>query len=870
MIRFVFVALAALLTLSNAAGAAASATNLRCETLRDPLGIDTNEPRLSWEMRGKAAGAAQTAYRILVARDPRTLETGRGGLWDSGKVVSGQSIHVAYAGKPLQARDVCWWKVKIWDQDGRESAWSKPARWTMGPHWAEEAKWIGCDWMRDGCPLPWLRKTFDLASKPARADISVCALGYFELYVNGKRAGDDVLSPATSDYSKRGLYITYDIADMLKPGKNCLGLWLGRGWAKLILDKVGPDGPMARAQLDLVFGSGDTARIVTDETWKAHKSCITPIDTLQSNHYGGERYDARLEMEDWNQPGLDDGQWASANVFTPATPVLAAQPVEPNRIIGKIKPVSIVPRGTGYLVDMGRNYTGWFQIAFPGLQEGQEVHMQFADKRFPDGKFQTYSQRDTYVGRAGGRNTFCSKFNYHAFRYALIDGVARAPRLTDIAGLPISTDYERTAYFECSNPLLNDIYDTAVWTYRCLSLGGYTVDCPHRERLGYGGDSGTSMEMGMTNFALAPFYTKWAADWRDAQNEEGDVPYTAPHAQDAGGGPVWSGFCITMPWQVYVQYGDRRILEQSYPTMKKWLAFIDTKCKDGILQPYVGIGCSMPEWNFLGDWVPPGRKQGSEGRVDERSTLFFNNCYLVHCLQLASKIAALMNDEDSARVYNGKAEALAARIHQQFLNPDEATYVNREQPYLAMPLLFNITPEPLRAQVLSNLENDILGNHKGHLNSGMHGTYYMTKYLMQNGRNSLVYTMASKDTYPSWGYMLKNGATTIWEEWDGDNSHIHNTLISIGMWFIQGLGGIRWDENEPGYKHIVINPGVVDGLNYVKSKQHSPYGTIVSNWTRKGGRVEFDITVPPNSRATIVLPGNESIDVGAGRFKYRR
>lgn len=854
----------------NMAAHAASVTNLRCEFLQDPLGLDTKQPRLSWVIDSKASGAAQSAYRVLVASDPQRLRADSGDRWDSGKVASDQSQLVAYAGKPLQARDVCWWKVKIWDQDGRESAWSKPARWTMGPDWAQEAKWIGCDWMRDGGPLPWLRKTFDLPSKPARAEISVCALGYFELYVNGKKVSDDVLCPATSDYSKRGLYLTYDVARMLKPGKNCLGLWLGRGWAKLILDKVGPDGPMVRAQLDLAFASGETARVVTDESWKVHKSCITPIDTLQSNHYGGEGYDARLEMDDWNQTGLDDSQWGAATVFAPTTPVIAAQPVEPNRIIGKIKPVSIVPHGTGYLVDMGRNYTGWFKIKFPGLKEGQEVHMQFADKRFPDGKFQTYSQRDTYIGRAEGNRTFCNRFNYHAFRYAIIDGVASAPKLTDIVGLPISTDYERTADFECSNPLLNTIYDTTVWTYRCLSLGGYTVDCPHRERLGYGGDSGTSMEMGMTNFALAPFYNKWAADWRDSQNEAGDVPYTAPHAQDAGGGPVWSGFCVTMPWQVYVQYGDRRILEQSYPTMQKWLAFIDTKFKDGILQPYVGIGCSMPEWNFLGDWVPPGRKQGSEGRVDERSTLFFNNCYLVHCLQIASKVAALMNDDANARAYNEKATALAARIHEQFLNPGEATYVNREQPYLAMPLLFNITPEPLRAQVLSNLAQDILVTHKGHLNSGMHGTYYMTKYLMQNGRNDLVYSMVSQDTYPSWGFMLKNGATTIWEEWDGDNSHIHNTLISIGMWFIQGLGGIRWDENEPGYKNIIINPGVVDGLDYVKSSQRSPYGQIVSNWARKGDQIEFDITVPANSRATIVLPNSETIKVGAGKHKFRR
>jgi alpha-L-rhamnosidase len=503
---------------------------------------------------------------------------------------------------------------------------------------------------------------------------------------------------------------------------------------------------------------------------------------------------------------------------------------------------------------MGRNYSGWFDIKFPELKEGQSVNMEFADKQFPDGKLQTYSQRDVYIGRVG-LNEFCNKFNYHAFRYAFVTGLEREPKPEDVIGLAISTNYESAASFECSNPLLNDIYNTAVWTYRCLSLNGYTVDCPHRERLGYGGDSGTSMEMGMTNFRLAAFYNKWAADWRNAQRESGDIPHTCPGPQIGGGGPAWSGFCITLPWQVYVQYGDRRVLELSYPTMKRWLAFIDTKMGDGILQPYAGVDCEA-QWSFLGDWVPPGRDQGAN-RVDEKSTLFFNNCYLTHCLQLASKTAAVLGDEAQADKYKAKADKLASTLHERFLNPDQATYVNGEQTYLAMPLLFNITPEDLRPKVMDALERDILVTCKGHLNTGMHGAYYMARYLMTHGRNDLVYSIVSKDDFPSWGYMLKNGATTIWEEFNGDNSQIHNTFISIGMWFIQGLGGIRWDENEPGYKNVIIAPGLVDDLNFVKARNRSSYGEIVSEWTRKDNRIDFHIVIPPNSHAAITLPGGD-------------
>ncbi|MCC6485856.1 MAG: family 78 glycoside hydrolase catalytic domain [Candidatus Hydrogenedentes bacterium] len=852
-----FFSASVLLMSAGVADAACKVTDLRCEYLSDPLGIDVVNPRLSWVLDTSKHGARQTAYQVLVADDESLLKADQGNVWDSGRVESDQSVQVVYGGKPLESRARCFWKVRVWDESGQASPWSAPAFWTMGllslAEW--QGQWIGCDWMKDNAgALPWMRKTFEIESAPARAEISVCALGYYELFINGEKVGDAVLSPATTDYSTRGLSITHDVASLLKPGKNCVALWLGRGWSMPALEPASQSGPLVRAQLDIMALDGSRATIVTDETWKIHPSCITPLGKGSSGDYGGESYDARLEVPDWNAVGYDDSTWAAAKAFNPPTPVIATQPVEPNRIIGKIKPVSVKPFQSGYLVDMGRNYSGWFRIKFPALKDGQTVTMEFADKQFPDGKLQTYNQRDTYIGRKGS-NAFCNRFNYHAFRYAFIQGLDREPKLSEITGLPISTDYEPAASFECSNPLLNDIYTTAVWTYRCLSLGGYTVDCPHRERLGYGGDSGTSMEMGMTNFRLGAFYNKWAADWRNAQNEAGDVPHTCPGPQIGGGGPAWSGFCITLPWQIYVQYGDRRVLEQSYPTMKRWLAFIDTKMGDGILQPYAGIGIDA-QWSFLGDWVPPGRDQGAN-RVDERSTLFFNNCYLVHCLQLAAKVAAIVGDSAQSAVYTEKAETLAKVLHERFLNPDHATYVNGEQTYLAMPLLFKITPEDLRPTVMDALEHDIVVTRKGHLNSGMHGTYYLAKYLMLTGRNDLVYTMVSQDTFPSWGFMLKNGATTIWEEFNGDNSQIHNTLISIGMWFIQGLGGIRWDENEPGYKHVIIAPGVVEGLNYVKSSNRSPYGTIVSEWARKKNRIEFHIVVPANSHATVTLPSGD-------------
>lgn len=830
---------------------------LLCENLPNPLGIDTPRPRFSWVLAPGVRGLTQSAYQVVVTLQEPGLAQGKAPeLWDSGKVLSDQSSLVPYDGAPLAFGQQCRWNVRVWDQTDTPSAWSKTASFTVGPMRQEDwqGDWIGVDWMENNeGPLPLLRRTFTLAEVPASALAYVCALGYYELYVNGEKVGEDVLSLAVSDYSKRGLYLTHDLAPLLKAGENCIGLWLGRGWSTLMLNQATTAGPAVKARFDITLENGETMTLTTDENWQAHRSHITPLGRGSSGDYGGELVEAAKEIPAWSRPDYDASDWSAASVHVIATPVLAAQMMETNRLLDVVEPVSVTPLDDGYLVDMGRNYTGWFLLKMPDdLAPGAQVDFEYADKRFPDGTFQTYRQRDTYIARGGGGETFCNRFNYHAFRYVLLKGLPRAPRLEELSGRLICTQYDAAATFTSDNPLLNRIYDTVLWTHRCLSLGGYTVDCPHRERLGYGGDSGTSMEAAMLNFKSGPFYAKWAADWRDTQAENGDIPHTAPNAQQAGGGPVWSGFCITMPWQVYVSYGDTRVLELGWPVMQKWLAFIETKMENGILKPFAGMGAGM-EWSFLGDWVPPGRKQGKD-RVDDRSTLFFNNCFLVHCLQLAARIGAVLDKPEDAARYAEQAETLAATLHEQFLNDDGATYVNGEQTYLAMPLLFNITPETHRDRVMAALEHDIVETRQGHLNTGMHGNYYMARHLIAEQRNDLMALMTTKETFPSYGFMLKNDATTIWEEWDGDNSQIHNTMISIGMWFIRGLGGIQADEAHPGFKHFTLAPGVESGLGQVAATHLSPYGRIACAWQRIGDTLTVEVEVPPNSTATVVLP----------------
>ncbi len=543
---------------------------LQCEYRSQPLGIDAGQPRLSWLIEStdsKARGLCQSAYQVLVASSRKNLDRDAGDLWDSGRVKSDESALVPYAGRSLTSAQECWWKVRIWDGDGRPSDWSRPARWTMGllrpADW--KAKWIGAS----GSAFPWFRKVVTLPARPHKATAYVAAMGYFELYVNGKKVGDDALAPAVSDYAKRALYRTYDVTELLVPGKNCLALWLGSGWYVAGIPGVTHDGPIVMAQVDLHGAKGEPVSLGTDATWKTRPS---PISFLgKATRLGPQVYEATREVPEWNTTTLNEPGWAQAAEVPPPMVTVSAQACEPNRVIETIRPVGVKETSPGtYLVDMGRLLSGWFEMRLSGPR-GTRAHLEFVEHISPKGEMTVYNQMEEYVLRGGGPETFRTRFNYHAFRWVLVKGIPSKPNLEGIRGLAITTDMPRAAQFKCSSPLMNQIYETTLWTYRCLSLGGYTVDCPHRERLGYGGDAHATMETAMTNFAAGAFYTKWLADWRDAQDKAGDLPHVAPPVTFAGGGPAWSGICITLPWQMYRYYGDKRILEQMYPTIQRWL-----------------------------------------------------------------------------------------------------------------------------------------------------------------------------------------------------------------------------------------------------------------------------------------------------------
>jgi alpha-L-rhamnosidase len=861
-------------------------TQLRCEYLKDPMGLDVSKPRLGWKTVLPAeshSGQQQAAWHVLVASKREFLEADRGDLWDSGWVKSGQSQQVEYDGKPLRPGQTCWWKVRVRMTRGGETAWSTPARWSMGILQSQgwTAKWIGTDMIferRPGLqdnalPDPWLRKTFTLGGGPDKAAIHVASVGYHEVYVNGQRAGEAVLAPCATDHTKRARYVSYDITGLLRPGKNALVIWLGFSWSIFppyqTSDK--PASPIVLAQADMEWADGKTLRVATDETWKWHPSPNTTIGLWDFMNFGGERYDANKEVKGWAEPDLDDSGWSPVKTFSPALQV-SAQRVEPNRKIEEIRPVSIEEVGPNvWRIDMGLNFTGYLEAEVAG-DPGDVVEFKWSEMK---DKEMTHKLHSFYVIGPGGRGTFRNRFNYGVGRWIQVHGLKKRPELQQVRGWFIRTGYERAAEFRCSNALLNRIFETTVWTYENLSLGGYVVDCAQRERMGYGGDAHATTATAMDVFKTAALYFKWAEDWRDVQGksaawgvgkkadelgsgksvEAGNLPYTAP-TYWGGGGPGWSGYCVTLPWEMYTRYGDTRILEQMFPTIEAWLGFVETKVKSDLLRRYGG------EWDFLGDWLWPGA-QGVNG--DTRETLFFNNCYWVYNLETAANIATALGRKEQARKWQLRAEVVRDAIHKEFYDPATQTYVDGSQACLAIALLTQVPPLPIRSLIAKRLEEEILVKRQGHWWAGIGGGAMLMKWLIQANRPDLVYTTATKEDYPSWGHMLKEGATTIWEDWEGKLSQSHSSYLYIGGWFIEGLAGIRPGVDGDGYKHFLIVPGVwkATPLEWVNCRFDSPYGIIESSWKRESGKTTYTITVPPNTTATAWIPASDATDITA-------
>ena len=835
-----------------------SVEGLRCEYEVNPIGIDVAKPRLSWIITSSERGQVQTAYQVLVASSEERLRRNEGDLWDSGKVDSDQSIQVPYGGAKLGSRQPCYWKVKVWDKDGRESAYSKPAYWEMGlltgADW--KASWIAMP--TDGAmgPSPYLRKGFEVTKPVRRATLYATALGVYQLHLNGKQVGDQVFPPGWTDYHKRVQYQTYDVTRMLRRGRNAVGAVLGDGWYAGFVGLGGRNRygkyPMLLCQLELEYEDGSTETVVSDASWRC---TVGPI--LQSDMLMGETYDARKELGDWTAPEYEDSSWKPVSVETPDAH-LVAQVGPPVRKMLEVKTRTVKePTPGAYVFDLGQNMVGWARLKVRG-KAGDRVTMRFAEMLNPNGTIYTANLRgakctDVYILKGDGVEVYEPTFTFRGFRYVEVTGYPGKPDADAITGVVVYSDTPATGSFECSNPMVNQLQHNIVWGQRGNFLSVPT-DCPQRdERLGWTGDAEIFAPTATFNMDVAGFFTKWLIDLDDAQRPDGAFTDVAPFVAAGAGTAAWGDAGVICPWVIYRRYGDARILEQHYPAMVKWVEYLKAH-SDSLLRPAEGYG----------DWL----SIAADTPKDVLATAYF-----ALSIRLVAQAARVIGKTDDAEKYEALFQDIRAAFNKAYVAEDGRIKGNTQTCYV-LALDFDLLPADKREAAARYLVEDIRSRNN-HLSTGFVGVGHLMPTLTNTGHLDTAYILLNNDTFPSWGYSIRQGATTIWERWDGwtkekgfqdpgMNSFNHYALGSVGEWMYETVAGIGLDPSVPGYKRIVLRPRPGGGLTYAKGELQSMYGKIASSWRIDGGRIHLSVTVPANTTATVYVPTADPSKVTEG------
>ncbi len=844
----------------------------KVESCVNPTGIDNPAPVFSWQIESNIRGIAQASYHILVASSQELLRKDEADLWDSGEITSGEKIYIKYAGKPLASGQQCYWKVKIRDIKGKESAWSEPATWSMGllksSDW--KASWIGMnrisgndDTLSDKRHLSarMLRKDFQIQKTVKKATAYVCGLGLFEFHINGNKISDQVLVPALSEYNKRSFYLTYDVTGHLNQGTNALGVILGSG-RYFAPRKITPAPttnyglPRLILQLDLEYSDGTNQTIVSDETWKL--SADGPI--VSNNEYDGEEYDATREIKDWDKPGFNDSSWKNADLVEPASPQLSAQPVAPMAVMESISPVTMkeIKPGT-YIYDMGQNMVGWARLRVKG-DRGTKVKLRFSETLKSDGSLYLENIRganvtDVYTLSGSGDETWEPRFVYHGFRFVEMTGFPGKPDLTALEGRVVYDNIPLTGRFETSDSTINAIYKNVCWGMK----GNYKsipTDCPQRdERQGWLGDRATGSKGESFIFGNSKLYAKWMQDINDAQREDGSVPDVAPtYWKFYSDNVTWPGTYLIVTNMLYDQYGDLEPVRTHYDSFRKWIYYMKGKyLKDGILVK-----------DTYGDWcMPPESQELIHSKDTSRITRgeILGTTFYYHMLTLMQKFAGLLNKTDDASDYKQLADSIYNAYNQKFFNSKLNCYGNNTATANLLSLAFNLVPEEKRNAVFLNIVDKTMKDFNGHISTGLIGAQWIMRMLTQYGRGDIAYKLATNTDYPSWGYMVKNGATTIWELWNGNTAdpamNSGNHLMLVGdliIWLYEDLAGIKSDPENPGFRNIIMKPNPVGDLKYVKASYQSVSGFIRSEWNKTKDTFEWTITIPPDSHATIYIP----------------
>ncbi|MFV0593480.1 MAG: family 78 glycoside hydrolase catalytic domain [Draconibacterium sp.] len=823
--------------------------DLRCENLENPTAIDKTTPRFSWKIKSEQNGTAQKAFQVLVASDVSLLKEESADLWNSGKTASSNSILLSYGGEKLSAGTAAVWKIRVWDNHGNVSKWSRPATFGIGlmnpDDW--QASYIAFNTDAGYRECPQLYQSFETDDENVQYLLHVNSLGYHEVYLNGKKAGSGVLTPAVSQFYKRSLINTYDVSDLVKQGTNDLILWLGSGWYTTGLPGVVNDGPVVRAQLEKVADNERQVVLATDSTWHGRSSSYSRHGNWRPHQFGGEILDGKLSKSDLlvNDP---QREWKAVSIIDVPEHAVSPQMVELNTVQKTIKPLAIkaVAKDT-FLIDMGTNLTGWLEVHFSPLQPGQTVTLGYCDHLTKEGKFNDLNQYDQYIASGTGSEVFCNKFNYHGFRYVQVTGLNEIPSADSITASLVRTGFEEASGFECSDPDLNVVHNMLHYTLQCLSIGGDLVDCPQLERLGYGGDGNASTVTAQTMYNLAPLYNNWLQTWADVIREDGGMPHTAPNPYSAGGGPYWCGFIITASWNTYLNYGDTLVLQKYYPAMQKWLGYVEKYSVDGLLKRWPDT--DYRGW-YLGDWATPvGIDQTAEASVN-----VVNNAFVAVCLGDMEKIARVLGKAEDAKMYAAQKEELQQRIHKVYFNQADNTYGTGTQIDLAFPMLAGVVPDDKLKDVKQALYHETNEVRKGHFACGLAGLPVLTEWVVKNQAPDLMYSMMKKRDYPSYLYMIDNGATTTWEHWDGARSRIHNCYNGTGSWFYQALGGITPVEEAPGYQKVRIEPQIPEGISWVETWKETPYGKLAVNWELKDKTMEIAVEIPVGVDAEFVFP----------------
>ena len=824
-------------------------SELRCEYAVDPLGIDVVRPRLSWIATAEGRGQVQTAYQVLAGTTRDGVERCEADLWDSGRVLSPSNL-IEYAGERLASEMGVWWRVRVWDGKDQPGPYSAPAYFEMGllapGDW--HADWIGFPGAWPGKAM-YFRRDFRIEKPVGRARIYMAGLGYSELRVNGQRANERVLDPPQTDYSKRILYSTDAVETLLRKGNNTIGVICGNGWygsVRLLL------------QMHIDYADGTCDRIVTESYWP-QPWLVFPGPLLENSIYDGETYDARLENTEWDAPDAKSPAGLVAACADSPGGKLAAAALEPIKVVETRQAVRILnPRPHVYVFDMGQNLAGWSRLRVHG-PAGCRVLLRFAESIHPDGtvnqeNLRTARAEDTFILKGEGEETWEPRFTYHGFRYVQVEGYPGVPTRDDVVARVVRSAVASAGSFACSNELFNRINEMVRWT-EASNLHGVPTDCPQRdERMGWLNDLAARSEEAIYNFDMARLFAKWIGDVADTQDPRtGAITDTAPFRWGRRPADPVSVCYLQIPWLLYVHYGDTHTLTRHYAGMKAWVDFLTACAQDDII-PY----------SYYGDWAPPiqlgisGSQGSSAVSKDTPGELVSTACY-AFCLDLLSRIAGVLDRRDDSTAYAARAERVKQQYHRRFWDEASGGYGSNNQSCNAISLYMGLVPQEYRARVIGNLVHNVVDLNDCHLTTGNICTKFLLEALTLGGHGDVAYAVAAQETYPSWGFMLANGATTLWERWElatgsGMNSHNHPMLGSVSSWLYRAIGGIRASAAGPGFAAFEIVPHFDRRLQNARTALKTVRGEVRSEWCVEDGSLRLTVRVPVSSEARVFVP----------------